>query len=75
MLESLSRAMFLLASKSRSLKVRYGLQSEVLAAGQAVRVYVPLGSEWFPCFIRRPVKCLSNLRFVVNNVLYEQRGG
>lgn len=62
-----------MAWKSRPLKVRHGLKSELLAAGYDVRLYVPLGSEWFPFFIRRLAECPSTLHFVVKNVLYEQR--
>jgi len=62
-----------MAWKSRPLKVRYGLQSELLAVGYDVRLYVALGSEWFPFFIHRLAECPSNLSFVVKNVPYEQR--
>jgi len=52
--------------------VRRDLQAQLLAAGHAVRVYVPFGAQWFPYFMRRLGERPANVRFVVTSVAREK---
>ena len=53
--------------------VRRDLQSELTAAGQTVRVYIPFGQEWFPYFMRRLAERPANLGFVVRSIMRERQ--
>jgi proline dehydrogenase len=53
--------------------VRRDLQSQLVADGYRVRVYVPFGREWFPYFMRRLGERPANLGFVLRGVLAESR--
>jgi proline dehydrogenase len=52
--------------------VRRDLQAALHAAGYAVRVYVPFGSEWFPYFMRRLGERPANIGFVIRSILREK---
>ena len=52
--------------------VRRDLQSELVAAGCRVRVYVPFGKEWFPYFMRRLGERPANVMFVLRAMLAER---
>jgi len=51
----------------------YGLRSrrwtELVAAGQSVRIYVPYGTHWIPYFSRRLREKKENVLFVLRNFL------
>ena len=51
----------------------YGLRSrrwtELVAAGQSVRIYVPYGTHWIPYFSRRLRERKENVLFVLRNFL------
>ena len=49
--------------------IRRDLQRQLSAEGFGVRVYVPLGPEWFPYFMRRLAERPANLLFLAKNVL------
>jgi proline dehydrogenase len=53
--------------------VRRDLQSELVAAGYRVRVYVPFGREWFPYFMRRLGERPANVMFVLKALVREGR--
>jgi proline dehydrogenase len=53
--------------------VRRDLQSQLVAAGCRVRVYVPFGKEWFPYFMRRLGERPANVMFVMRALLSERR--
>ena len=53
--------------------VRRDLQTELVAAGYRVRVYIPFGREWFPYFMRRLGERPANLMFVMKALLREGR--
>jgi len=53
--------------------VRRDLQSQLVADGYRVRVYVPFGREWFPYFMRRLGERPANVGFVLRGVLAESR--
>ena len=53
--------------------VRRDLQSQLVADGHRVRVYVPFGREWFPYFMRRLGERPANVGFVLRGVLAESR--
>ena len=53
--------------------VRRDLQSELVAAGYRVRVYVPFGKEWFPYFMRRLGERPANVMFVLKALIREGR--
>jgi proline dehydrogenase len=52
--------------------VRRDMQSELIAAGCRVRVYVPFGQEWFPYFMRRLGERPANVMFVLRALLAER---
>jgi proline dehydrogenase len=52
--------------------VRRDLQDRLLAAGYAVRIYVPFGREWYPYFMRRLAERPANVAFVLRSVLGER---
>ncbi|NDJ53889.1 MAG: proline dehydrogenase [Chloroflexi bacterium] len=47
--------------------VRTTLQSDLLAQGYNVRVYVPFGTQWYPYFMRRLAERPANLWFFASN--------
>jgi proline dehydrogenase len=49
--------------------VRRDLQSQVVAEGYRLRVYVPYGDQWYPYFMRRLAERPANLYFFVSNLL------
>jgi proline dehydrogenase len=52
--------------------VRRDLQTQLVADGYRVRVYIPFGREWFPYFMRRLGERPANVRFVVRSMLRER---
>ena len=48
--------------------IRRNLQSELVASGYPVRIYVPFGGEWYPYFMRRLAERPANLWFFVSNL-------
>ena len=48
--------------------VRTGLQSELVAEGFQLRVYLPFGSQWYPYLTRRLAERPSNAWFFVRSV-------
>jgi proline dehydrogenase len=53
--------------------VRRDLQSELVADGQPVRVYVPYGTQWYPYLTRRLAERPANVWFFLSNLM--RRGG
>lgn len=49
--------------------VRPGLQSELVDAGNPVRIYVPFGSEWYAYLTRRLAERPANLTFFVRALM------
>ncbi|MGH7408118.1 MAG: proline dehydrogenase family protein [Candidatus Methylomirabilales bacterium] len=45
------------------------LQSALVAAGYAVRIYIPYGDAWFPYFMRRLAERPANLLFLLRSLL------
>jgi proline dehydrogenase len=60
-----------IAPSSFEFQMLYGLRrrrwSELVAAGQNVRVYVPYGTHWIPYFTRRLRERKENVLFVLRN--------
>ena len=53
--------------------VRRDLQARLVAQGHRVRVCVPFGREWFPCFMRRLGERPANVLFVLRSLFHEGR--
>ena len=53
--------------------VRRDLQDRLLRDGWAVRIYVPLGSQWYPYFMRRLAERPANVIFLAASVVREAR--
>ena len=53
--------------------VRRDLQERLLRDGWTVRIYVPLGSQWYPYFMRRLAERPANVVFLAASVLREGR--
>jgi proline dehydrogenase len=53
--------------------VRRDLQERLLRDGWRVRIYVPLGSQWYPYFMRRLAERPANVVFLALSVLRERR--
>src|SRR5258705_4505300 len=51
--------------------IRRDLQASLVAYGHRVRLYIPFGREWFPCFMRRLGERPANLSFVIRGILRE----
>jgi proline dehydrogenase len=51
--------------------IRRDLQEEVHAAGHALQVYVPFGTDWCPYFMRRLSERPANCWFVLRSLLAE----
>lgn len=47
--------------------IRRERQEQLAAAGYAMRVYVPYGTEWYPYFMRRLAERPANIWFFVSN--------
>ena len=54
--------------------VRRDLQERLLGEGWTVRIYVPLGSEWYPYFMRRLAERPANVTFLIRSLWRERRG-
>src|SRR5258707_9297828 len=48
--------------------IRRDLQQRLAADGNAVRVYVPYGTEWYPYFMRRLAERPANVWFLLSNL-------
>ncbi|HEY8450256.1 MAG TPA: proline dehydrogenase family protein, partial [Bacillota bacterium] len=48
--------------------IRPGLQRQLVAEGEPVRVYVPFGTDWYPYLMRRLAERPANLAFFLRNV-------
>jgi proline dehydrogenase len=53
--------------------VRRDLQERLLRDGWTVRIYVPLGSQWYPYFMRRLAERPANVAFLAASVWREGR--
>ena len=53
--------------------VRRDLQERLLRDGWTVRIYVPLGSQWYPYFMRRLAERPANVVFLATSVWRERR--
>lgn len=49
--------------------IRRDLQQSLVREGWRMRVYVPVGTEWYPYFMRRLGERPANLFFIVRNML------
>lgn len=49
--------------------IRRDLQTSLVAAGHAFRVYVPFGRDWFPYFMRRLGERPANVGFVLKSLV------
>ncbi|TAL13293.1 MAG: proline dehydrogenase [Chloroflexota bacterium] len=54
--------------------VRRDLQERLLKEGWTVRIYVPIGSEWYPYFMRRLAERPANVLFLIGSLWRERRG-
>lgn len=54
--------------------VRRDLQERLVREGWTVRVYVPLGREWYPYFMRRLAERPANVAFLLRTMWRERRG-
>jgi proline dehydrogenase len=52
--------------------VRRDLQDRLVRDGWTVRVYVPLGREWYPYFMRRLAERPANVAFLVRTLWRER---
>jgi proline dehydrogenase len=52
--------------------IRRDLQAGLMADRFRVRVYVPLGREWFPYFMRRLGERPANIAFVLRGLAREK---
>lgn len=48
--------------------IRTDLQKQLLREGHRLRVYIPLGTDWFPYFMRRLAERPANLTFFLRNL-------
>lgn len=55
--------------------VRRDLQDRLVREGWTVRVYVPLGREWYPYFMRRLAERPANVAFLLRTLWRERRAG
>ena len=55
--------------------IRRDLQTSLVEQGYRVRVYVPIGREWFPYFMRRLGERPANVTSVLRSIRDEARGG
>ena len=54
--------------------VRRDLQERLLREGWTVRIYVPMGSEWYLYFMRRLAERPANVMFLIGSLWRERRG-
>ena len=52
--------------------IRRDLQTQLVADGYRMRVYVPFGREWFPYFMRRLGERPANVAFVLKGIFGER---
>jgi proline dehydrogenase len=48
--------------------VRRDLQRNLVRDGYKVRVYVPFGTDWYPCFMRMLEERPANVLFLARNL-------
>ncbi|MFI5261369.1 MAG: proline dehydrogenase family protein [Candidatus Limnocylindrales bacterium] len=53
--------------------VRRDLQDRLRREGHTVRLYVPIGTEWYPYFMRRLAERPANVLFMARSLLHEER--
>ncbi len=53
--------------------VRRDLQERLVREGWTVRIYVPLGSQWYPYFMRRLAERPANVIFLAGSIWRERR--
>ena len=52
--------------------IRRDLQTQLVAEGYRMRIYVPFGQQWFPYFMRRLGERPANVGFVVKGILSDR---
>jgi len=52
--------------------IRRDLQTQLVAEGYRMRIYVPFGRQWFPYFMRRLGERPANVGFVVKGILSDR---
>jgi proline dehydrogenase len=52
--------------------IRRDLQTQLVAEGHRMRIYVPFGRQWFPYFMRRLGERPANVGFVVKGILSDR---
>jgi proline dehydrogenase len=52
--------------------IRRDLQTQLVAEGHRMRIYVPFGKQWFPYFMRRLGERPANVGFVVKGILSDR---
>ena len=52
--------------------IRRDLQTQLVAEGYRMRIYVPFGKQWFPYFMRRLGERPANVGFVVKGILSDR---
>ncbi len=52
--------------------IRRDLQSQLIAEGYRMRIYVPFGKQWFPYFMRRLGERPANVGFVLRGILSDR---
>jgi proline dehydrogenase len=52
--------------------IRRDLQTQLVADGYRMRVYVPFGKQWFPYFMRRLGERPANVGFVLKGILSDR---
>jgi proline dehydrogenase len=55
--------------------VRRDLQEQLVAEGYRMRVYVPFGTQWYPCLMRRLAERPANVAFMTGNIVREMLSG
>ncbi len=53
--------------------IRRDLQTELIAQGYNVRIYVPYGLQWYPYLMRRMAERPANVMFVLQSIAREAR--
>ncbi|MDQ2744072.1 MAG: proline dehydrogenase family protein [Chloroflexota bacterium] len=51
--------------------IRRDLQTQLVAEGYRVRIYVPFGTQWYPYLMRRMAERPANVMFVLTNLARE----
>ncbi len=52
--------------------IRRDLQTQLVAEGYRMRIYVPFGKQWFPYFMRRLGERPANVGFVLKGILSDR---